>query len=161
MENTNAKAYKSLLHKGLIPSQKEELYEQMYAELDAIEEENKRLSWGFQDQEELVDYLYNLQLAFPREYFNKLKTTQLLPLHDWTYVLHVTYKTFDDMKCPICLVEYYEIVVPHMAFCGHIFCLPCILRHLLNSSLMLPRQHLPAVQRRSPEVPAEAHHLRN
>lgn len=137
MEKNTTKTFKSLMNnKGTNYSQRQELHDQMVAELEAAEEENKRLCWGFSDQEELVDYLYNLQLALPREYFNKLKATHLLPLHDWTYVLHVTYKTFDDMKCPICLVEYYEMVVPHMAFCGHIFCLPCILRHLMNSRLL-------------------------
>jgi hypothetical protein len=133
MENTNTKTYKSLMKKTNSGAYMGALRDQMEFELAAAEEENKRLSWGFQDQEDLVDYLYNLQLAFPRYYFEKLKQTQLLPLHDWTYVLHITYKTFDDMKCPICLEEYFEMVVPHMAFCGHIFCLPCIMRHLMTS----------------------------
>lgn len=86
----------------------------------------------YQEQEWMIEHLYNLQMFFPTPYFDRLKGANFLPIHDWAYVLSVTYKTFDDTRCPICLTEYYEMVSPHMAFCGHIFCLPCIFRHLRN-----------------------------
>lgn len=136
MENTNNRAIRSMINKGIKSDVKKVLAEQMYAEADlvAAEEDARKMCWDFQDQEELVDYLYNLQMSFPTDYFSLLKSKELLPVHDWTYVLEVHYKTFDDMKCTICLQEYFDMVVPHMTFCGHVFCLPCILRHLLNSS---------------------------
>lgn len=162
MENTNIKANWSTTGNSSKADPKTLALEQRMeaeADLEAAEEENRKLSWGFHDQEELTDYLYNLQMSFPPEYFNLLKTKELLPLHDWTYVLQVHYKTFDDMKCPICLQEYFEMIVPHMAFCGHIFCLPCILRHLLNSSIELLWQRLSSMQRRSTQDYAQVHEL--
>lgn len=160
MENTNSKAIRSMAHKTSKGDLNKLVLEhrlEAEADLEAAEEENRKLSWGFHDQEELIDYLYNLQMSFPPDYFDLLKTKELLPLHDWTYVLQVHYKTFDDMKCPICLQEYFEMIVPHMAFCGHIFCLPCILRHLLNSSFRLLWQRLSSMQRRSTQVDAQVH----
>ena len=85
-----------------------------------------------QQQEWMGEDLYKLERDFPKPYYDRLKDTNLLPIHYWAYVLSVTYKTFDDTRCPICLTEYYEMTSPHMAFCGHIYCLPCIFRHLRN-----------------------------
>jgi hypothetical protein len=137
MENTTNRAIRPMTNKGIKVDVKKVLYEQLYGESDlaAAEKDARRICWDFQGQEELVDYLYNLQMSFPTDYYDLLKSKELLPVHDWTYVLEVHYKTFDDMKCPICLQEYFDMVAPHMTFCGHIFCLPCILRHLMNSSL--------------------------
>lgn len=112
----------------------QEMYDQMQVELKKSEEEIKKLKWIAESHEEIIDYLFNLQLVFPQPYYEKLKTQQLLPLHDWAFVLQVNYKTFEGLKCPICLVDYFEMTSPHMAFCGHIYCLPCILRHLMSNS---------------------------
>lgn len=106
--------------------------QQMLEDLRQSETDIQQLKWVKQSHEDILDFLYNLQLVFPKPYFEKLRHQKLLPFHDWPYVLQVNYKTFEGLKCPICLMDYYEMVVPHMAFCGHIYCLPCILRHLLN-----------------------------
>ena len=105
----------------------------LYIEANAVESVIAKISRTYEGQEGITDYLYNLQLFFPPAYSELLKGKQLLPVHDWAYVIQVNYKTFEDLQCPICLSDPYEMIVPHMGFCGHIFCLPCILRHLLNS----------------------------
>jgi hypothetical protein len=51
---------------------------------------------------------------------------------DWTSVLQVIASTESQQtSCPICLSE---PVAPRMAKCGHIFCLPCLLRFMSSSS---------------------------
>lgn len=117
---------------------KKQLDYQIQTELKKVQEETRKLSQTYDNQEYLMDYLYDYQLVFPSDYSEKLKTARLLPVHDWAYVLQITYKTFDDMTCPICLAQYYEMTSPHMTFCGHVFCLPCILRHLSLSRQFLP-----------------------
>lgn len=51
---------------------------------------------------------------------------------DWADVLQVIASSeSQSTQCPICLSE---PVAPRMAKCGHIFCLPCILRFMHSSS---------------------------
>ena len=116
----------------------EEVEEHDPARLEAniVEEEISKISKTYEDQEGITDYLFNLQLYFPPPYVELLRNKHLLPVHDWAYVMQIKYQIFDGLKCPICLQDYYEMVVPHMAFCGHVYCLPCIMRHMMNSSLV-------------------------
>lgn len=45
----------------------------------------------------------------------------------------VMYITNMNIHCPICLNELDGIVAPQITLCGHIYCWPCILRHLSYS----------------------------
>mmetsp|Transcript_744 Transcript_744/g.806 ORF Transcript_744/g.806 Transcript_744/m.806 type:complete len:120 (+) Transcript_744:463-822(+) len=36
----------------------------------------------------------------------------------------------EDIKCPICMENLQQMVVPKITKCGHIFCWPCILQYL-------------------------------
>jgi hypothetical protein len=116
---------------------KKDLYEQKQYYVGEVEEKVRTLSYLHSNDANLVDYFYNLQLIFPQRYYDLLKTQELLPIYDWAYVLHIKYRTFEDMKCPICLVDYFEMVSPHMAFCGHIFCIPCLFRHMQDCNICL------------------------
>ncbi len=49
--------------------------------------------------------------------------------------------------CPICLSE---PVAPRMAKCGHIFCLPCLIRFMNTSSTEEKRRKRPACWRKCP-----------
>mmetsp|Transcript_18213 Transcript_18213/g.42389 ORF Transcript_18213/g.42389 Transcript_18213/m.42389 type:complete len:750 (-) Transcript_18213:50-2299(-) len=48
-------------------------------------------------------------------------------LVDWPSVCRVDLLCDEHPKCPICLDE--DMVVPKVTRCGHIFCLPCIMRY--------------------------------
>ncbi|KAK0386719.1 hypothetical protein NLU13_6554 [Sarocladium strictum] len=51
---------------------------------------------------------------------------------DWTSVLQVLASSqSQEASCPICLSE---PVAPRMAKCGHIFCLPCLIRFMQSNS---------------------------
>ncbi|KAL6866260.1 hypothetical protein ACO1O0_002367 [Amphichorda felina] len=51
---------------------------------------------------------------------------------DWNDVLQVVASSMSQVtSCPICLSE---PVAPRMAKCGHIFCLPCLIRFMNSSS---------------------------
>ena len=51
---------------------------------------------------------------------------------DWSHVLQVIASTESQAtSCPICLSE---PVAPRMARCGHIFCLPCLIRFMNSTS---------------------------
>jgi len=120
-------------------SSEHELYEQLKAEQERLEEEMRSESNTSQGnpEEEDVEHFYNLQLIFPEPYFEELEDREMVADHDWPFVIQVNFKTFGDVTCPICLLENQEMIVPHMAFCGHIMCLPCALQ-LLKSSKTCP-----------------------
>jgi hypothetical protein len=47
---------------------------------------------------------------------------------DWNDVLQILASSVSqDASCPICLSH---PVAPRMAKCGHIFCLPCLIRYM-------------------------------
>ncbi|KAL8952380.1 MAG: hypothetical protein Q9222_001716 [Ikaeria aurantiellina] len=55
---------------------------------------------------------------------------------DWTNVLQILASArSQDASCPICLSS---PVAPRMAKCGHIFCLPCMLRYMHSTDDMNP-----------------------
>mmetsp|Transcript_9377 Transcript_9377/g.15117 ORF Transcript_9377/g.15117 Transcript_9377/m.15117 type:complete len:747 (-) Transcript_9377:81-2321(-) len=62
-------------------------------------------------------------------------------LIDWPHVRCVDLFCDEHPKCPICLEE--SLVVPKITRCGHIFCMPCIMRYFI----MLQGTNLQAVQR--------------
>eukprot|EP01017_Pseudomicrothorax_dubius_P007390 TRINITY_DN12297_c0_g1_i1.p1 TRINITY_DN12297_c0_g1~~TRINITY_DN12297_c0_g1_i1.p1 ORF type:complete len:301 (-),score=53.45 TRINITY_DN12297_c0_g1_i1:314-1216(-) len=49
---------------------------------------------------------------------------------DWRHVAQVIYRSNEQISCPICLNDALQIVAPQCTPCGHIFCWPCILKHL-------------------------------
>lgn len=53
-------------------------------------------------------------------------------LIDWPNVRRVDLLCDEHPKCPICLEE--DLVVPKITRCGHIFCVPCIMRYFLMLS---------------------------
>jgi hypothetical protein len=67
--------------------------------------------------------------------FNERK---FLPQFDWKWIDYVKYQTYDRVRCPICMSSNFEMVNPHITFCGHIFCLYCIVRHLQNGREKCP-----------------------
>ncbi|KAK4466487.1 hypothetical protein QBC42DRAFT_259012 [Cladorrhinum samala] len=60
---------------------------------------------------------------------------------DWTDVLQVIASTESQQtSCPICLSE---PVAPRMAKCGHIFCLPCLMRFMNTNTSDEPEKKQP------------------
>mmetsp|Transcript_23980 Transcript_23980/g.36797 ORF Transcript_23980/g.36797 Transcript_23980/m.36797 type:complete len:277 (-) Transcript_23980:895-1725(-) len=51
---------------------------------------------------------------------------------NWNDVVSVSYDlvSSSDVKCPICMESYEEMVCPRITKCGHIFCWPCVLQYL-------------------------------
>ncbi|KAM3139291.1 hypothetical protein pb186bvf_008511 [Paramecium bursaria] len=64
----------------------------------------------------------------------KLQFIVLQPQYEqeirWNNVCQVIFNTHNDVICPICMNEYYEMTVPYITACGHVYCLPCYTRHL-------------------------------
>ena len=55
---------------------------------------------------------------------------------DWSNILQILVSTqSQSVNCPICLAN---PVAPRMAKCGHIFCLPCLIRYLHSTDDMSP-----------------------
>ncbi len=80
-----------------------------------------------EDDQTDVLYYQHLQMVLPEEYYSRIELTQFLPNYDWPFVLQINYKTFETVRCLICLREDRDIVAPHMTCCTHIYCLPCAL----------------------------------
>ena len=83
-----------------------------------------------------VLYYHHLQLFLPEEYYSRIELTQFLPTYDWPFVLQINYKSFETVRCLICLREDQDIVAPHMTCCTHIYCLPCALLYLTFGRLL-------------------------
>lgn len=52
---------------------------------------------------------------------------------DWKLVTKVIKRVIGEGQCPVCLNTPKNFVAPQITPCGHIFCFPCILRHLETS----------------------------
>eukprot|EP00747_Dinoflagellata_sp_TGD_P212481 gnl/TRDRNA2_/TRDRNA2_85569_c0_seq1.p1 gnl/TRDRNA2_/TRDRNA2_85569_c0~~gnl/TRDRNA2_/TRDRNA2_85569_c0_seq1.p1 ORF type:complete len:771 (-),score=181.23 gnl/TRDRNA2_/TRDRNA2_85569_c0_seq1:97-2409(-) len=50
-------------------------------------------------------------------------------LINWPHVRRVDLLCEEHPKCPICLEQ--DIVVPKITRCGHVFCLPCVMRYFM------------------------------
>jgi len=71
-------------------------------------------------------------------------------LVDWQSVCRVDLLCEEHPKCPICLDE--DMVVPKVTRCGHIFCLPCIMRYFISIQDQNGKQRCPVcIESTSPE----------
>jgi len=48
----------------------------------------------------------------------------------WEKLIQLIYITTNMINCPICLNDHYDLKLPKITKCGHIFCWPCIVKHL-------------------------------
>mmetsp|Transcript_35252 Transcript_35252/g.64459 ORF Transcript_35252/g.64459 Transcript_35252/m.64459 type:complete len:767 (+) Transcript_35252:352-2652(+) len=71
-------------------------------------------------------------------------------LVDWPSVCRVDLLCDEHPRCPICLDE--DMVVPKVTRCGHIFCLPCIMRYFICLQDNNGKQRCPVcIESTSPE----------
>eukprot|EP00301_Raphidiophrys_heterophryoidea_P003181 c11448_g1_i2.p1 GENE.c11448_g1_i2~~c11448_g1_i2.p1 ORF type:complete len:858 (+),score=165.71 c11448_g1_i2:310-2574(+) len=62
---------------------------------------------------------YQMHLSMPDE------------MVDWAHIEQIIVPSTEELKCPICLDD---PVAGRIARCGHLFCMPCVVRYLSGSS---------------------------
>lgn len=69
---------------------------------------------------------------FSEKYHEFLQQRKLDLNKDWKFLREVRYFSLEVVRCPICMCDSDELVLPRILKCHHIYCLPCIITHFID-----------------------------
>lgn len=87
------------------------------------------------------NFLLTYQMLISNHYIDFMKDRKFLPQWDWRYIDSLKLRTYDKITCPICRESNTDIINPHVTFCGHVYCLYCIVR-----SIQMGKEKCPVCQ---------------
>ena len=93
-----------------------------------LKEKDDKFFFEKLNAEKKRNFLLMHQMFISNHYIGYMKDRKFLPQYDWRYVDSLKLRTYDKITCPICRESNNDIVNSHITFCGHIFCLYCIIR---------------------------------